>query len=174
VCVCVNEVLIRSILKCVLLWLCSPLLGLGRFFNLLVFYTVGRTPWTGISQSQGRYLHTGQHRQNKLTQTPMPRVGFKLTIPVFERAKTSYVLDRAATVIGRYATCPTIFCVHRILPILLLTKRPSGVWLTRELTHKRGVLLRVGFMSYTCRESMMGTIWIDKSSCSGFLKIVTA
>jgi hypothetical protein len=30
----------------------------------------------------------------------MPRVGFEPTIPVFEEAKTVYVLDRAATVIG--------------------------------------------------------------------------
>jgi hypothetical protein len=30
----------------------------------------------------------------------MPRVGFELTIPVFERAKTVHALDIAATVIG--------------------------------------------------------------------------
>jgi hypothetical protein len=30
----------------------------------------------------------------------MPRVGFELTIPVFERAKTIHALERAATVIG--------------------------------------------------------------------------
>jgi hypothetical protein len=30
----------------------------------------------------------------------MPEVGFKPTIPVFERAKTVHALDRAATVIG--------------------------------------------------------------------------
>jgi hypothetical protein len=30
----------------------------------------------------------------------MPQVGFELTIPVFERAKTIHALDRAATVIG--------------------------------------------------------------------------
>jgi hypothetical protein len=29
------------------LWLCSPLLDHGRFFSLLILYTVGRTPWTG-------------------------------------------------------------------------------------------------------------------------------
>jgi hypothetical protein len=35
----------------------------------------------------------------------MPRVGFEPTIPVFERAKTFYALDRAATVIiSRNAT----------------------------------------------------------------------
>jgi hypothetical protein len=31
----------------------------------------------------------------------MPQVEFEPTIPVFERAKTVYALDRAATVIGR-------------------------------------------------------------------------
>jgi hypothetical protein len=30
----------------------------------------------------------------------MPRVGFELTIPVFEPAKTVLALDRAAAVIG--------------------------------------------------------------------------
>jgi hypothetical protein len=30
----------------------------------------------------------------------MPQVGFELMIPVLERAKTVYALDRAATVIG--------------------------------------------------------------------------
>jgi hypothetical protein len=30
----------------------------------------------------------------------MPRMGFQLTTPVFERAKTVHAFDRAATVIG--------------------------------------------------------------------------
>jgi hypothetical protein len=30
----------------------------------------------------------------------MPRVGFELTIPVFDQAKTVHALDRAATVIN--------------------------------------------------------------------------
>jgi hypothetical protein len=33
----------------------------------------------------------------------MPCVGFELTIPAFERAKTVHAVDRAATVIGMYA-----------------------------------------------------------------------
>jgi hypothetical protein len=37
------------------------LLGLGLSSSFLILYTVGRTPWTGISPSQGRYLHT-EHR----------------------------------------------------------------------------------------------------------------
>jgi hypothetical protein len=44
-----------------LLLLYSPLLDLGRFFSFLILYTVDRTPWTGISPSQGFYLHTEQH-----------------------------------------------------------------------------------------------------------------
>jgi hypothetical protein len=58
----------------------------------------------GISPSQGRYLHTEKHRQNKSTQTSMPRVGFEPTIPVFERAKTVHASDRAATVMGSWDT----------------------------------------------------------------------
>jgi hypothetical protein len=53
-----------------------------------------------ISPSQGRYLHRGQHKQNKRTETSMPQVGFEPTIPVFERAKIIHALDRAATVLG--------------------------------------------------------------------------
>jgi hypothetical protein len=33
----------------------------------------------------------------------MPEVGFELTIPVFQRAKTVYALERAATVMGTAA-----------------------------------------------------------------------
>jgi hypothetical protein len=54
----------------------------------------------GISPTQGRYLHAGQHTQYKRGQTSMPRVGFEPTIAVFERAKTVHALDSAATVIG--------------------------------------------------------------------------
>jgi hypothetical protein len=73
----------------------------GRFFSFLILYTVGRTPWTG-DQPVARPLpaHTGQHKQNKRTQTSMLIVRFEPTIPVFERAKTVHALDRAATVIG--------------------------------------------------------------------------
>jgi hypothetical protein len=49
------------------LWLCSPLLDLGRFFSFLTLYTVGRTPWTG-DQPVARPLST--HRK---TETPNKR-----------------------------------------------------------------------------------------------------
>jgi hypothetical protein len=74
------------------------------FFSFLIFYTVGRTPWTG-DQPVARPLsaHRTAQTQNKRTQTPMPQVGFEPTIPVFERAKTLHVLYHAAIVIGRFS-----------------------------------------------------------------------
>jgi hypothetical protein len=51
------------------LWIYRPLLGLGRFFSFLISYTVERIPGRGISPSQGRYLHTGQHKHRKNTNT---------------------------------------------------------------------------------------------------------
>jgi hypothetical protein len=56
-----------------------------------------------ISTSQGRYLHTGQHKHriNAYThQISMPWVGFEPTITASGRAKTVLALDRAATVTG--------------------------------------------------------------------------
>jgi hypothetical protein len=78
-------------------------LGPGPFFSLLLSYTVGRTPWTGISPSQSRYLHRTTQTQSKRKQIFMPRVGLEPRIPVFKRAKTFYALDRAATVIGLWS-----------------------------------------------------------------------
>jgi hypothetical protein len=52
----------------------------------------------------------------------MPRVGFELTIPVFERAKKFHALDRAATVIGTLGTTErnsVQFGLHRIRKNLL-------------------------------------------------------
>jgi hypothetical protein len=76
-------------------------LDIGDFFNFLILYTVGRTPWTG-DQPVARPLPTNRtaKTQNKRTQTSMPQVGFEPTIPVFERAKRVHALDRAATVTG--------------------------------------------------------------------------
>jgi hypothetical protein len=64
-----------------------------------ILYTVGFLGQE-MSPSQGRYLHTEQHKENKRTQTYMPRVGFERMTPLFELAKTVHALDRAATVIG--------------------------------------------------------------------------
>jgi hypothetical protein len=79
----------------------QPFVGSWPLFSLLIFYIVVRTPWTG-DQPVGRLLpaHRTTQTQNKRKQTTMPQVGFEPTIPAFERAKTVYVLDHAATVIG--------------------------------------------------------------------------
>jgi hypothetical protein len=75
--------------------------GPWPLFSFLILYAqpvglLGR----GISQSQGRYLHTEQHKQNKRTQTFTPWVGFESTITAFERAKPAHALKRAATMIA--------------------------------------------------------------------------
>jgi hypothetical protein len=74
---------------------------LAAFYNFLILYTVGKTPWTG-DQPVARPLptHRTTQTQNKRTQTSMPRVGFETKLPAFEWAKTVQALDRAATVIG--------------------------------------------------------------------------
>jgi hypothetical protein len=53
-------------------------------------------------QAVARPLPTHRTTQtlNKRRQTSIPRVGFELTIPVFERANTVHALARAAIVIG--------------------------------------------------------------------------
>jgi hypothetical protein len=64
----------------VILWLNSPLLGLGHFFSFFILYTVSRTPWTG-DQPVARPLPVYKTTQNpnKYTQTSIPRVGFEPT-----------------------------------------------------------------------------------------------
>jgi hypothetical protein len=46
--------------------------------------------------------HRTTQIQNKRTQTTMPQVGLESTIPSFDRAKTVYILECAATVIGTF------------------------------------------------------------------------
>jgi hypothetical protein len=81
-------------------WPYSHLLGLGRFSSFLTLYRVGRTPWTWISPSQCLCLHTEQHKQNKRTQTSMPRVGFEPMTSTFGRPNTFRTLDLAGTLVG--------------------------------------------------------------------------
>jgi hypothetical protein len=73
-------------------------IGLGRFFK---FHNPlhGRTPWMGDKSSTYTQdnTHTHTHIQNKRTETSMPRVGFEITTPAFERMKTVYALDRATS-----------------------------------------------------------------------------
>jgi hypothetical protein len=72
-------------------------LNLGRFSTLFMFYTVDITSSTGY-QPVARPLLA--QTQNERTQTSMSLVGYELTIPVFDLAKTIHALDRAVTVIG--------------------------------------------------------------------------
>jgi hypothetical protein len=56
----------------------------------------------GIGPSQSRYLHRTAERENKRGETSMLRVGFEITIPAFDRAKTFLALDGATTAIDEY------------------------------------------------------------------------
>jgi hypothetical protein len=76
-----------------------------------------------ISPSQGRYLHTEQHKHgmNVYTyQISMPWVGFEPTIPASERAKTVYVLDRAATMTDTFEPVESLYRFRYIVSLLLL------------------------------------------------------
>jgi hypothetical protein len=81
------------------LWPYNPC-GPWPFFSFLVYTQSVELLGRGISPSQDRYLHAGQHKQNKCTQISKPRVGFETTIAVFDQAKRVHALDRAGTVIG--------------------------------------------------------------------------
>jgi hypothetical protein len=83
------------------LWLYSPLLDVGCFFSFLIFYTAGRSPWTGDQPVASPLpAHSTAETQNKRTQTSMPQVWFEPTIQMFKRAKTVHIFNRAATMIG--------------------------------------------------------------------------
>jgi hypothetical protein len=78
-------ILLLLLLLLLLLMTLQPFrLGFSRLFSILILYAVGRTPWMGIGPCQGLCLHTGQHKQNKRTQTSMPRVGFKPATPALQ------------------------------------------------------------------------------------------
>jgi hypothetical protein len=75
-------------------------MDLGLPSNSLIFYTDGRTPWTGDQPvARPKPTHTGQHKHRINAHTSMPQMGFEPTIPAFERPKTVHALDRAVTMI---------------------------------------------------------------------------
>jgi hypothetical protein len=87
-----------------------------QFRNL--FYTVGRTPWTGDQPvARPLYTHRTTQTQNKHIQTSMPSVGFESTSPASETAKTVHASDRAATAIGIW-NINTLYSVVFILTIV--------------------------------------------------------
>jgi hypothetical protein len=71
----------------------QPFVGPWPLLSFLIFYTVGRAPWTG-DQSVVRSLPIDRttQTQNKRTQTAMPRVEFEPTIPVFGAGEDSSCL----------------------------------------------------------------------------------
>jgi hypothetical protein len=73
-------------------------MDLDRFFSFLKCTQGVGLLGRGISPSQDRYLHTGQHKRRK--NDIHASVGYEPTNPAFERAKTVHALDRAVTVIG--------------------------------------------------------------------------
>jgi hypothetical protein len=97
---------------CCSLWSIGHPWNASTHFSFLILYTVGRTPWTS-DQPVARPLpkHRTTQTQNKCRQTLIPRAGFEPTIPVFERAKTFHVLDRAAPVIG-YEVCTSLLLLY--------------------------------------------------------------
>jgi hypothetical protein len=79
-----------------------------------ILYTVGRTPWTGISPPQGRYIY--MTIQTQLTHRNI-RISSGIrtlepTKPVFERTKTVHALDRVVTVIDGRNKYIQKFCVE--------------------------------------------------------------
>jgi hypothetical protein len=107
---------LHTIYLSIYLWPYSPFLDLGRFSSFLIFYTFGRTPWTG-DQPVAKPLpaHRTAQTQNKRTQISKPQLGFEPTIPVSGRAKTVHALDPAATVIGH-------IYIYRLKLILKISK----------------------------------------------------
>jgi hypothetical protein len=89
-------------------------LGLGSFVSVSSTFTqsVGLLG-QGISPLQGRYLHTGQNKQNKRTQTFMPQAGFERMIPLFERTNTVHASDSATTLIGKNDFTYRLFVGYR-------------------------------------------------------------
>jgi hypothetical protein len=83
------------------------LLNLGHFYSFLILYTVG--------PSQGRYLHTEQHNQNKRTQIFMARVGFEPTVQALEREKTVHLRGY-----WRRCRCRCQCCAPRLLFVPVL------------------------------------------------------
>jgi hypothetical protein len=114
------------------------------FQFLHLFYTVGRTPWTG-DQALARPLptHRTTQTQNKRPQTSMPQVGFEPAIPVFKHAKTFRALYHVATVIGEVGQMATVKGVYffHVIQIFWLHLRQrmhskSYIWWCRSVPKK--------------------------------------
>jgi hypothetical protein len=76
----------------------TVLVDFARFFSVLIC-----TESAGLLGQGDQPVTRPLRTQNKRRQIFMPRVGFELMIPVFERAKMVLALDRAVIVIGSFA-----------------------------------------------------------------------
>jgi hypothetical protein len=92
----------------------QPFVGPWPLFQFLNAYTVGRTPWTGDQPVASPLLtHRTTQTQNKRTQTSLPWARFEHTIQAFQRAKTVYVSDCAAILIGGFCIYIYIYICDR-------------------------------------------------------------
>jgi hypothetical protein len=91
------------------LWLYSSLLDIGHIFSFLIFYTVGRTAWTG-DQPVARPLpaHRTAETKNKRTETSMSQVRFESTIQC-SREGTQFMPHTARP----QWSAPTVYKVHK-------------------------------------------------------------
>jgi hypothetical protein len=98
---------------------CTALVDLGRFFQFLIHTESVGLLGRRISPSQGRCLHTKQHKRRiNSHRHPCLECDLNPRSPVFERAKTGFSVDHAATVIARFLNymayiCAVLFVVRK-------------------------------------------------------------
>jgi hypothetical protein len=102
---------LRSIYISICLSIYSPLLDICHFFSFLILYTVGRTPWTRISLSQGLYLYTEQHKHRINAHYIHALSGIRTYDPSVRASEESSCLGPCGTVIGS-----EIFLVRQKIP----------------------------------------------------------
>jgi hypothetical protein len=91
---------------CSLSWLYCPC-GSWPLIQFPNLYTVGRTPWTGISPSQGRYLPR-THRTTQTHSDIHALNGFRTHDPSFRASEDSSCLRPRATEFGCIETVASL------------------------------------------------------------------
>jgi hypothetical protein len=99
--------------------------------------------------------HRTTQWQNKSRQTSVPWVGFESTMPVFERAKTVHVLDRAAIVIGVISTHYYLRNLYFIVYLCYIEMHVQlSAWLNRKSCFENEVCLIIvtptAYISQVC------------------------
>jgi hypothetical protein len=95
------------------LWFYSTC-GPWPLFQFLDLYTVGRTPTGDQTVARQLPIHRTTPAQNEPTQTPMARIWFEPTLPMFEGAKAVRASDCAIIVTGQPWRTSRLyqFCLH--------------------------------------------------------------